>query len=237
MKSLLRMTFLSTVLLCTFHVGAYQEINKGISGSWYNPEQSGHGLAIEVTENEKFVAYWYTYDFWGNPLWLIGNGDRSGNSAVVDFYYVNGMVFGEFDSDTVDSTFWGKGFFEFESCVQGTFAWESVLSYESGEEFGDGEIPISRLAYVEGVDCQREEPTGVSTPMHLVSRVSDEFEGWEGETILKLENGQVWQQTDYQYQYDYQYRPRIVIFEDLVLGGAIANVEGTSIWVGVQRLQ
>lgn len=237
MQCLLRITFLSAVLLCTFQVGAYQEINKGISGSWYNPDQSGHGLAIEVAENGKLVAYWYTYDFWGNPLWLIGTGDRSGNTAIVDFYYVSGMVFGEFDPDTTDAMFWGQGFFEFQSCDQGVFSWDSGLSYESGESFGEGEIPISRLAYIEDIDCQNETPVGGSTPMHVVSRVIEEFEGWDGGTVVELDNGQMWQQVDYQFEYYYQYRPRIVIFEDLVFGGPIANVEGTSKWIQVERLR
>ena len=47
-------------------------INSEISGLWYQPEQSGHGLQIEIfTQNnqEKLFVSWYVYKN-GEPIWL-----------------------------------------------------------------------------------------------------------------------------------------------------------------------
>ncbi len=45
--------------------------------------------------------------------------------------------------------------------------------------------------------------------MELVkeSRIEGEFEGWSGDGVYKLDNGQVWQQAHYKYRYKYMYRP------------------------------
>jgi len=44
------------------------------------------------------------------------------------------------------------------------------------------------------------------------SHISEDFEGWEGESIYQLDNGQIWQQTDYKYKYKYKYRPKVNLF-------------------------
>lgn len=46
----------------------------------------------------------------------------------------------------------------------------------------------------------------------IASRIDDDFEGWDGDTIFILENGQIWQQDGYAYTYHYSYRPRVIIF-------------------------
>lgn len=45
----------------------------------------------------------------------------------------------------------------------------------------------------------------------IESKVDGESEGWSGETILKLRNGQIWQQTEYKYKYKYKYSPDVLI--------------------------
>lgn len=51
------------------------------------------------------------------------------------------------------------------------------------------------------------------------------FEGWNGESKYKLDNGQVWQQTEYKYEYKYAYRPEVVICD--VDGKYLMYVEDT----------
>ena len=36
---------------------------------------------------------------------------------------------------------------------------------------------------------------------YLESRINGDFEGWTGETIFELDNGQVWKQASYAYNY------------------------------------
>ena len=47
----------------------------------------------------------------------------------------------------------------------------------------------------------------------IQSRIDGEFKGWEGDTIYKLMNGQIWQQSSYHYHYHYAYSPEVIIYE------------------------
>lgn len=66
---------------------------------------------------------------------------------------------------------------------------------------------------------QRESVTSRPSRMPSVtsdvveSTISGEFHGWEGESIFKLDNGQIWQQAEYDYNYEYAYRPDVVIYK------------------------
>lgn len=69
----------------------------------------------------------------------------------------------------------------------------------------------------------------------IESRIDGEFSGWEGETLVKLMNGQVWQQNDYHYEYHYAYMPDVLIFRS---GGSFKmRVGGTSRAVGVTQIR
>ena len=65
--------------------------------------------------------------------------------------------------------------------------------------------------------------------------IDGEFNGWEGETLVKLTNGQIWQQTDYFYLYKYAFMPKAVIYKE----GATykMKIEGIERSVGVERLK
>jgi hypothetical protein len=65
--------------------------------------------------------------------------------------------------------------------------------------------------------------------------IEDEFEGWEGETIFKLCNGQIWQQTEYAYMYHYAYRPEVIIYR--TSSGFRMKVEDVADTIGVERIK
>lgn len=67
------------------------------------------------------------------------------------------------------------------------------------------------------------------------STIRGEFEGWSGETVFVLDNGQVWQQASYAYHYHYAYRPQVTILP--VDGGWVMQVEGVSQLLPVRRLR
>lgn len=50
------------------------------------------------------------------------------------------------------------------------------------------------------------------SPAVIETCIEGDFSGWEGETIFKLCNGQIWQQAEYDYMYSYSYRPDVVIY-------------------------
>jgi hypothetical protein len=45
------------------------------------------------------------------------------------------------------------------------------------------------------------------------SQVDEDFNGFEGETIIKLLNGQIWQQSEYYYLYHYSFMPKVIIYK------------------------
>jgi hypothetical protein len=55
-------------------------------------------------------------------------------------------------------------------------------------------------------------PGATSTGNVVESRIDGTFNGWTGDTIFTLENGQIWQQSSYAYHYHYAYRPKVLIY-------------------------
>jgi hypothetical protein len=79
--------------------------------------------------------------------------------------------------------------------------------------------------------------SSVSTPSASIveAQIDGDFNGWEGETIIRLTNGQIWQQSSYHYEYHYAFMPKVLIFKS---GGAYkAKVDGTETSVSVTRLK
>lgn len=64
----------------------------------------------------------------------------------------------------------------------------------------------------------------------MIVQSEDEWNGWDGETIVKLTDGSVWRQAEYFYEYRYSYRPRATIANGAML------VEGMSRAVRVERV-
>ena len=58
-------------------------------------------------------------------------------------------------------------------------------------------------------------------------RIDDEFSGWEGETIYKLQDGHIIQQKEYHYHYHYAYSPKVIIYESKY-GGLKIHIDGDS---------
>lgn len=68
----------------------------------------------------------------------------------------------------------------------------------------------------------------------IESQIEGEFSGWDGETIFKLTNGQIWQQSSYAYTYHYAYRPKVLIVG--TRGAFKLQVEGVEQRISVIRM-
>jgi hypothetical protein len=55
-------------------------------------------------------------------------------------------------------------------------------------------------------------------------QIDGDFNGWEGETVYRLMDGHIIQQSDYHYHYHYAYSPRVIIYK--AHGGYKIRVEG-----------
>lgn len=60
----------------------------------------------------------------------------------------------------------------------------------------------------------------------IESKIDGTFEGWDGDKVYTLTNGQVWKQKKYKYKYKYAYRPEVIIAE--INGSYVMKVKGTS---------
>jgi hypothetical protein len=90
--------------------------------------------------------------------------------------------------------------------------------------------------YIQGLESGKKEAAKlVTTPDVIESQIDGDFEGWEGETIVKLMNGQIWQQSEYHYTYHYSFMPSVLIYKSG--GGYKMKVEGIDKAVGVVKLR
>jgi hypothetical protein len=135
------------LLFFAFNASAI-EISSRLSGIWYNPAQSGHGLNIAVLDENTTIVYWYVYHIDGTPMFLITVGQNDGNKISGPTYYNTGMKFGEFKHEDIDETVWGSTTLTFSDCNNA-----SLEYFANDAAYGSGTIPMQRLGSVEGLKC------------------------------------------------------------------------------------
>ena len=129
-------------------------------------------------------------------------------------------------------------------------ALDSVIPVERQEDLGldalsaeqkEALLGLLSEIYQAGVqEGRRSSPQQIgapatSTPSAIESKVDGEFEGWEGETIVRLVNGQIWEQVEYYYHYHYAYMPDVLIYPSN--GTFKMKVEGVDRAVGVRQIK
>ena len=135
------------LLIASFNLHAIN-IHPKLSGSWYNPNQDGHGLAVEVLENNQTLIYWYVYKTDGSPIFLITVGSNSGNTTSGVTYSYSGMRFGEFNPTDNSREVWGTTTVTFNQCNAAT------LKYTGDDPpYGSGQIEMQRLTSIAGNVC------------------------------------------------------------------------------------
>lgn len=122
-------------------------------GSWYDPEQSGHGLQIDVLDRGRVVVAWYTFDPDGQPIWLYGLGELGALSLSAQLSQVSGGRFPpQFDPAEVEVLPWGDVQIVFDGCDSGTLSWTP-----SAPGYAEGSMPLTRLTATQGARCNVEE--------------------------------------------------------------------------------
>lgn len=124
------------------------DISSAITGAWYDPAQSGHGLFVEVLADQHFLAWWFTFDAQGNQAWFGGLGTYSGNRAVVSVTQTRGGRFiPNFNVANISNPTWGTLTFTFTGCNTGRVEFDSDLGY------GAGAMALTRLSQPLGLGC------------------------------------------------------------------------------------
>jgi hypothetical protein len=124
----------------------------GLSGSWYNPAQPGHGLTVEVLDQERVLAGWYVFDPAGKPVNLYLEGEIQGATVRSKAYVARGMRFGSFNPSEHRVQHWGTVTVVFTSCDSATLTWNA--NGAAGQGYGSGSMPLSRLTGISHVDCE-----------------------------------------------------------------------------------
>lgn len=127
---------------------AHADIRPEHSGAWYNPDQAGHGLSIQVLDDERSIAFWFAYTLDGAPMFLVIDGVNDGHTVTGPAYYQEGMIWRQFDPATLKSEVWGEISIEFLGCNSAVLTWSS-----SAVGYGDGQIELERLTYLAGLKC------------------------------------------------------------------------------------
>jgi len=136
------------LLLPLFLTPAHADIRPEHSGAWYNPDQAGHGLSIQVLDDERTIAFWFAYTPDGLPMFLLIDGVNEGHTVTGPAYYQEGMIWRQFDPATLNSEVWGEISIEFLGCNSSALTWSSSV-----QGYGDGQIELERLTYLAGLEC------------------------------------------------------------------------------------
>jgi hypothetical protein len=126
-------------------------IGNGITGNWYDPDESGHGFSLEVLPGGTLLAEWFVYAPGGGHDWILATGPIDGNTATLNAFRTDGpggLFPPFFDPASIKEQPWGIVTFTFSDCNDGTVSWQSMDS-----SYGAGSLPIKRLTLPNGLNC------------------------------------------------------------------------------------
>lgn len=91
--------------------------------------------------------------------------------------------------------------------IQSTYKYKYHYAYHPiAKIYTNGNLQI---IVPEGMDDFAE----VIMTSSIKSKIISDFNGWSGDTLFELQNGQIWRQSQYQYKYFYAYRPDVLIIK------------------------
>lgn len=192
---------------------ATQKLTSGalFKGNFKNGKRNGKGL-LKFKDGESISGQWV-------------NGNLTGYAVQK---YTSGTIFkGNFRNGNRH----GKGHIRLASGEAANGIWTKGKLTS-----GDALKLYTKISKPRKVTRQAQ-PTGDlrTTSSVIETRIDGDFEGWEGETIFKLMNGQIWQQSDYKYSYHYAFMPEVLIYRS---GGSYKmKVDGVRESIRVTRLK
>jgi hypothetical protein len=120
-----------------------------LSGSWYDPNHSGEGYALEILADGRTLVYWFSFDADGQRRWFYGVGAMEDGRVVFDTLNTTGGAGFGADFDPLDVTLSDWGSLELElGCDAGRARFQPT---ESG--FAAGQLDLVRLTHLDGLEC------------------------------------------------------------------------------------
>lgn len=131
-------------------------IDGSFTGSWYDPDQSGQGLMLEILPGGSVLALWFSFSPTGQQAWFGGVGSYSGNSATIGNVSLptGGKWVSSFDGSTVAQNPWGTLSLTFTDHDHGKVDFASALGY------GSGSMKLTRLTRVATAASATASPIG-----------------------------------------------------------------------------
>lgn len=132
-------------------------IDSSFSASWFNPEESGHGVMIHLIDETTAWLCWFAFDLDSNPAWICALGTISGDTIQFDeaFTIEGGTFPPEFDPDLIVEVAWGSITIVFTGCNSGLMTWTT-----NAPGFVSGSMPLSRLTTLWDNECDVvQQPT------------------------------------------------------------------------------
>ena len=99
------------------------------------------------------------------------------------------------------------------------------------------EVEIRKVGsgFVMDVPCMNDSIQVVPARVVTEDVIVSDFSGFDGETKVEFQNGEIWQQTEYKYEYHYAYRPEAAVIDGI--NGTVLYVDGMSSPIAVRRLR
>lgn len=182
-----------TLATIGLHAAADAAVPSGISGTWYNAAQNGHGVSIEILDDRRAIAFWYVYDAHGQPVHLYIDGRIEGRTIRGTAYRPSGMRFGQFDPATLNVDIWGQVDLDVLSCQNLRMRYRG--NGPAGSGYGDGEIALARLSQLKDLPCEpaplvtgryvgRFAPAPIGADPSLIAAVDEDGRLWATSTYL-----------------------------------------------------
>lgn len=162
-------------------------------------ERKTYSAAEDLERKSEEWASKYTYNDYGHNSYSNNNDDELGDNyeyvqASGDIESPNsGLQYGAIIRLS-DGSYWYQSDYKSAYISYGTEGkvirgdYGQYILKADGEEYSVERIDNINEAYIDG-----------------------DFEGWDGSKTYRLDNGEVWKQSDYTYSYSYSYRPRVII--------------------------
>lgn len=121
----------------------------GMSGFFYDAQADGHYVTVQRLDWGSALVIWNTFDRNGQAAWIYAIGEVSGNHVHAQGAQNLGGVLQPGGAPTGShGVVWGDIDIDLQNCFGGTFSYNSPLP-----NFGSGQFPLNRLAFLGDLDC------------------------------------------------------------------------------------
>lgn len=211
--------------------GKFNSSTLSYHGQWLNGKFNGQGVEKTLPSGKTFTGH-FKNNFWHKGRLVFSDGtytqgqwtNKKLNGFVIETMKSGAIYKGQYRNGDRH----GKGAISFSDGTSTTGIWKNGKPVSG---------PVMKLAAKKSKPSPRKPRYVAAAPSGGVieSKIDGEFEGWEGETIFKLMNGQIWQQSQYNYTYHYAYMPNVLIYPSN--GLFKMKVDGVSSTIYVKRLR